>query len=240
MDVDLLIEKITKNVVSRVNDEMSIRTFNESKNENRILVLLPDNVLSIEKYLGYIKGKYGDGEILVAGNIETMDGILKPELCNSITNVNIEDKHTRHRVGSIFDTYKEICCIAPGIKLLENIAKGDDAQFIEYFLLQGILHSKPTTIYVDYMPNGISTDGLVGKVSSLFREIEGLGIKVENIDKQNDAVISAEKVYQDGLITEQDIDEMWSNGVTELDCSRCIVTPLAKDRAKELSIILKY
>ncbi|HHU63120.1 MAG TPA: hypothetical protein GXZ32_02760 [Clostridiales bacterium] len=240
MDVDLLIDEITKNVVSRLKDEMCIRAFDESKSENRILVLLPENVLSIGKFLNYVKGKYEDGELLVAGNVETLDGVLKPELSNSITCVNIQDKHIRHKVGSIFDSYKEVCCIAPGIKLLENIAKGDDSQFIEYLLLQGILHKKPTTIYVDYMPNGISSDGLMGKVSTLFREIEASGIKVENIDRQTDAVISAEKVYQDGLITEQDIDEMWANGVTEVDCSRCIVTPLAKDRAKELSITLKY
>lgn len=202
-----------------------------------ILILVPLYVINLQKYLEHLDGKHpGNGMVLACMN-NVKESI--PGMKQVVNVVDISGGSSSQSILDGFDSYSAVYCISPGIKLMENITRYNDTGFIENLMIYSLIHGKPAGILTDYdaknLPGGVSK-----KVREITSLITGMGITVENIRREKgEPPDQPVKGKGRELITEKDIDTMYKNGIKQiLSANGCIITPLAKDRARELGVTI--
>lgn len=240
-ELETLVKKVTCEVLNRIMMQPvneAGRIGNGFKSGHRLLVLVPRYAINLPEYLEYLSCKHPQS-ILMLG---CMGGVSKSfrEMKQVEKIVDISDEGSLQGILDGFSTFEAVYCISPGIKLLENITQYNDTGFIENILVQSLLCQKPAGILMDYDAQRLS-GGISKKVRELTSAITDMGITVEKVCKEeNGSADQPVKGKGSELITEKDIDEMSKKGIKEISSSKgCIITPLARDRAKEVGINIK-
>lgn len=245
-ELEALVKKVTGDVLGRIMIQPADETGRVGagpKPDPRLLVLVPRYIINLQKYLEYLADKH-PGNVLVFGCMgrinESVQGMKQV-----VDIVDISDESSSRGILDGFDSFGAVYCVSPGIKLLDSIAQYNDTGFIENLMIHSVLHQKPAGILTDYdagnLPGGISK-----KVRDLKAAIIDMGIKIYTIGSksevslnQSSPVDSSSKGKGRELITEKDIDAMYKNGIRQIRIANgCIITPLAKDRAKEVGITI--
>lgn len=126
----------------------------------------------------------------------------------------------------------EIVLLAPRISLLENIVCGRDEGKVENVAVRSLLWGKKVRILMDFTPPKFKRDALHKKIEGIIDDLTDMGAEVGAYQW-----METEGTEGLSLVTENEVLEAYTNKSGRVACAKgAIVTPAARDRAKELNI----
>jgi len=239
MNIDMLIEKITKEVIDRIKDLESV---DESRNKGlckreKTLVIIPRHVTKMDELLGAVSKMHSDCNILTLMPGYLLDNAMYKDKFYAL---DISDAKTRKSVIDDLFNIQHICCLSPGIRLLEKIADMDDDGFVEYIMINSLIQRKNTYVITDVEYDRLPDYEPFIRIKNVCGKINAMGICMKYLGRQYSDQKDLAKVFR-GLITEQDIVEISKNGTRQIICGKgSIITPLASDKAKEIGITIQF
>lgn len=202
--------------------------------KKQMLVLMPDIIGSYKKYLTYIKGRYLDYDKTL-GTVRKI-GIEDSGTFKGIFNLNVESQ--KEELGKVIENFDSICLIQPPIELMEALANLDDRLFCIKLILYSLFHYKKVDILMDYDLKNHNRSEISNRMKKMALSLENQGINLLLINDENKSTIGRCAISS-SLVVEQTINHLWKKGQMELEIqSGCIITPLARDRARELKFKL--
>lgn len=235
--IEDIINRITREVIKKleaVNLAECCKNRNTAGNGNSILVLIPQTATNVHEIVNYISNRNPDNWLTIAACDACEES--KGNIGKDINVVNIQCDSERQKILQNLNKYERIYCASPGIRLLGDINRGEDNGVVEGVIIKSILLKKAISFVLDYDIQGFSTNSILRKAGRLIEEIKAQGIEVETVfDRKEDKKPQLSKGKD--LITENDVQTLWNNGIKQLNCSKgCIITPLARDKANELGL----
>lgn len=220
-----MIRLITEEVLRRIEAMGGLTKLKRSQAKTRVLVLIPSFVADEAALISYLKRTYQEPVTCILWE----NAVLKDA---SFMTIKFQAGVDETQLMASLHQYGEIVLAIPPITLLKNIASGDDSNFIEQLVMRAILWEKKVSCVLDYtMPKF--------KRSTMF---EGLCDALDALKDMGVKVVSAAPGAQnakDGLslVTEIDVEAAYKKAGTSVRAlSGAIITPLARDKAKELNI----
>ena len=241
-EMELLIKKITNEVINTIMmktelvqylmDRNAKIIFNTSK-KKQILVLVPDFIINLLQFLEYIVDKHPGYELVIV-TLGEIDDLSLPQIVEIL---NVKEEAKRKKLLKNIDDYFCTYFILPGIKDIEAIVNGDDGVLFVKLIIYNVLHEKTSGIILDYNVENLPSNNLTNKLSKLLNRIETMKISINLLnDKtfvENFACLEKDKL----LITERYVKELYSLDIKTIPDEReCIITPLARDKMRELGI----
>lgn len=202
----------------------------QNKKGKKLWIAVPDCLTQRHGQLEEIIKKYSDYYIIICSD----DG-LELDFDKNIPLLSLQSKQVRKFILSQFSTNDIFYAFPSGLKQLNDIVNLNEEDFVSCAILNTLLRNGKVVVHFDYNPYGVTSGTLSEKVSNLLYSMEGLNIEVaypgdSDAKKQEQRAIC-------GLVTQQDVDEMWKAGKKEFYIDKkCMITPLAKDRIQELGI----
>ncbi len=230
MEAEVLIKKVTREVLNRLKDQLT--------ETQRILVVIPKYAENSRRILQYIAADNPSGQL----SILTYNPEINLNLPVKYSLLDISDIQIQNQIITKLTDYNAVYCISPNIKLLENLHSLDDSHFVEWLIIHGMLNYLEVTIIIDHDFKRENLNKVEKKVKDLLKGISQLDILVENINCSNVTRDQENKQYGPGkvLITEQQVEKMYRDGVKDIKGKEAIITPLAYDKARELGIRVIY
>jgi hypothetical protein len=225
---DQLIALVRKSVEETLRREFDGNfSFEIEEGQKNLLVLVPDFVVQLHSQLDSVVKAHKDYKIFLCSYKP-----LVPSLENDcVISANIRDDSVREAVIDRLNAFKKICVFNTGIRQLNRIVSGDEDDFASKIILLGLLHDKQILLHFDYNPFA-SKSPMAEETVRLIHSAESMKILVSYPGSEK-----RQGEEQTGLITQKDVDDLWQAGGKEISVSpKCIITPLAKDRIRELKI----
>ncbi|HHU49438.1 MAG: hypothetical protein ACOYEH_07295 [Caldicoprobacterales bacterium] len=235
MDIELLVERVVREVLERLPLQGKDNSYAvEPEIKKPLLAVLPRHIINLDKYVDHLIKTYQDYELTLMAP-RTLHGRLNK--MGAIDNlVDIGDQGCTGRIMDEFHKYETICCIAPGIKLMESITGFDDTETAAYMIINSILNKKKTVLFVDCLLRSFPENATYEKVNKIINKLKNLGIAIEFIGRHDQAEQKCEAEERE-LITEKDIIRLWEEGIKEIIIKKgALITPLAIDKANETGI----
>ena len=220
MNID---DKQLKSLIHRV-AEQAIRSILEpEKTERGALAIIPSFVPDPEPVKAYLKKEYPD---------VTLTGEGAQDLGGEFGVAGAVTLQEKRQLVTSLKRYADILLIDPPLWMLKNIACGDDRGFYEQAFMRALLWNKNVTVVLDFERPGFKRGTFFEGINDALSVIEGMGVGTVSLK------LSAAKM--DGrlaLVTEAEVADAHKQGKERVSCAvGAIVTPLARDRAKELGI----
>lgn len=212
-----------RTVFGRAGDHWNVRFF-------QTLVIVPGSVPFRKKAVECLYQEYGtDMAFLTADDQFDLE----------YSTVFRAGEMTKNEWLDLCEKTKQVVLLAPSLELLSRIAGGDDRELPEYLFLHAALWNKDVSIYLDFLPEKVYGS----QMQRMLQSFRFRGIPIHCYCRKNieNAVPGGEKAglrnRAEFLITETDIVEVFQKGRNRFICEPgSIVTPLARDKAKELGI----
>lgn len=222
---------IRQSVARAVREEWKAPPWPAEDGRKKILVLVPEPVVGLRKYLDELSKKHAGCLAFVCAPPDVW-----MEASDAIRRLDIRDETAQAQVMDHLCDFQRVYVAQPGFTLLDQTVRCAEESFTVRIVLAALLRKIDVVYSFDYNP--FQTDGsvLFRKMEQLARSVRDLRIEVAfpGSDCRRPEI---EKNVRDGLITQQDVDEMWKAGIREFrKGGGCIVTPLAKDRIRELGL----
>ncbi len=123
----------------------------------------------------------------------------------------------------------EVVLVTPSLTRLCAVAKGEECCFAASVFEKAILCGKDTTVLLDFVTPKFKRGTLFEKAIDALDALADMGVKVVYLGE-----IKGEGC---ALVTEIEVNEAARRGITRIKCAPgAIVTPLAKDEAKQTGI----
>jgi hypothetical protein len=198
----------------------------EAKDENvsGTVVLMTSQIPSPASAMSKLKESFG-------GELSFIDFGVKIPF--ALPNVIDAGKEPEERVTETVASAAGIVLLAPKIGLLDSIAKGDDRDFVPHLVIRSLLWGRDVSVLLDFEPPRFRRNTFFEKLVDTLATLQDMGVRLLTY-----------KCAQKGdeglrLVTEADVTEAWRNHKTEIRrAPGAIITPAAKDKAKELGIRL--
>ncbi len=130
----------------------------------------------------------------------------------------------------------DIVLLAPKISLLENIVCGRDEGTVENLLVRCLLWGKTVHIMMDFTLPKFKRGTMYAKIEGIVDELTGMGAEVSAYQW-----MKAEESTGLTLVTENEVLEAHAGKKTRIVCaSGAIITPAARDKARELNIKIDW
>ena len=215
-----LVEKVTAEVkkVSHQPEKTTDTTYGT-------VALVADILPSPEKALAHIKTKYGmDTEIYLLNGVKiNQDAFITKTVKSDSDKADMMQR---------FALAKKVVCISPGIGMLKRLKGGDDTNFSDSVILRAILWEKDIDMVLDFEPPKYKRGTFFERVVESIDALTTMGVNV-----------SSYRIAKDGsegklaLVTENEIIDARNSGKKTVVCDKnAIITPLARDTARELNI----
>ncbi|MFL0248702.1 hypothetical protein [Candidatus Clostridium stratigraminis] len=234
IELEELIKKTTAEVVNRAlkSQAVSFKDLSMPKLK-QLLLIIPANVINLEESVKQIENKYCDSEFSIASYKKT-DAI---KFSNAKEIYDLNGESSRDKLANNINKYEEIIVLSPELTQMRALTQGDDSGFIENLLIYSLLHKKKTVFLFDYDMKAVPYNSLGKKIKDLLGSISEMGVLIEDLlqdtEKKSDAVTVSSKQ----LITEEQVEDFYKNGRREILCEKgCIITPLARDAAREMGV----
>lgn len=129
----------------------------------------------------------------------------------------------------------DVVLLAPGISQLENIAYGREGGLCEEVLLRSMLWGKKVHILLDFVPPRFKRGTLFEKICDALTALNDMGVSILTYSC---VPLRPEPLT---LVTENDVTEAHRDGKNRILCAQgAIVTPSARDKAKELNMQIDW
>ena len=221
MNID---EKELKSIIRRIAERIIREMLDPEKTERGALALVPAFVPDAAPVEQYLQKKYGDGVVCTGEGAEALgDALLKAAS---------ESPQDRQRLMARLKGFADVVLVCPPLWMLKSIAQGDDRGFYEQAVLRSLLWHKNATVLLDFERPGFGRSVFFQEISDALGALEDMGAKVVSLK------LSVSRPEDElALVTETEVREAYGNG---RECIRCapgaIVTPLARDAARELGV----
>jgi len=239
MNLELMVERIAREVVSRVNEAECMENSKSSFKEGaeKVLFIVPRQAVRLDYCLQSAFCMFTGCNIvlLTSGCPAVMEKHKGKALI-----LELESEKARESVIEDFSSVSGICLISPGIKLLEDIVNLDDTGFTQYLIINSLIYGKKTKILLDDAFDKLPSKKFGKKIKLMFEQLASMGIEIEFAYLKKEGSCS-DKAYSCGLITEKDIIEMAKSGTKDILLQKgSIITPLALDKARETGITILF
>lgn len=227
-DFNTLLAEITKEVLRRAAAELPLTSLNDifppEKPDENTVVLVPSLVPFREKAMERLIGKFGRNLAFVSfGEPFRADGYR----------VIIAGNENREEIMELLESTINLVLLAPPLQVIRRIAAADDGDFLTWLFIRGRLWGKKTSIYLDFTPPLHRKAPYEERMVETLEALSALNVPLENYLEEVPEASAEERT----LVTEEDVLEVSQAGKKEIAVSSGgIVTPLARDRAKELGI----
>lgn len=186
----------------------------------KALALVPGYSAYAVEAAEYLSGRAACAALF--GDAEPLEGIDSKRVENT------DDKKALIRTLRDVD---EIVLVAPSLSLLTAVANGDDTYFEAMFFEKALLDGKKATVLLDFQPPKFKRGTLFEKVINAVEAVRDMGADV--------VYLGAKPQEGYALVTEFEVNQAVKQGVPRIQCALgAIVTPLAKDTAKEKGIAI--
>lgn len=218
-DFEKLVSQITKNVLEQTTNP-ALATLSAKS----CLIIIPNVVFGLEKYLAHIKEKYRGYDLIFSAEAELLKALELP----GGKQISFDMKNSEFL--SVLTNVETVLVVGPKLKYLQLIAQTDDSEDVNHIVLGRVMGGK--NVHVLTSANG----GVYEKAGLLFQSLEQMGIHVEVIR------LGGKNGFENtALITERDVMKLKHSGVTVLRLNRNQrLTPLAQDRLREYKISIEY
>lgn len=220
-NLDKLVKAVTSNILGRLDYEPKFKLNNKS-----CLILIPNIGLGFNEYYEYIIKNYPDHDLYIGSSEEFT-------LAHQINNNNI--KYLNFDVKNsefikILEAVNTIFVLGLKISQMKSLSMTEDLDDVNHIILESVMVNKSVNIM-------LNSNGLVfNKIVDTVKEIRKLGINVVNIQQNTESRMNINE-----LITENYVLNLRENGLNSLILNKeQIVTPLAKDKLRELKINVQY
>jgi hypothetical protein len=193
------------------------------------VVLIPSFVPSPNKALACIAERYGENTLLVfLDSTEFESGEMPKMRLDWATQKNeLIDRLVRAEHAVL---------LAPGTGLLSRMGGGADGDGFGEALLRRILWGKAVDVLLDFHPPKFKRGTYFAQLAEAIDTLSSMGMRFFTYQPVESGVSGA-----CSLVTERDVIEAKQNGQKSILCAKeAIVTPLARDTAKELQINIEY
>lgn len=234
--IESIIEKICLEVFQTLEKKMDLDQFEkvDKTTSDCNLIIIPKYVINLEKMITRTINESKGGKFTILATKQILNNTI---ISNNIKQVDIDNEEDKLNLLKNFELFNQIICIEPSIDMLRSIVHLTDNHFSTYVVLQSLLYGKKVKIVLNNNILNTPTNPIQQKYNELINEAREKGITI------NDTwtACCSKKVYNKNLISESNIDEIVTTNqkVIHVD-HNTIITPLAKDRARELGIIIKY
>ena len=222
--MDIRDEKELKALIRRIAEQVIRRLVEPEMIEEGALVLAPSYVPDAAPMREYLKEKYGEN-VTCAGEGAAALGLKT---------VGIDTQQDKQQVMGSLKNYAALVLAAPPLWMLKNIAAGDDKGYIEQVFMRALLWGKNTELVLDFEKPGFSRGTFFEGLNDALGVIEEMGAKAVSLK------LSVGKPEGElALVTEAEIVDAQREGRERIRCAAgAIVTPLARDTAKELGVLI--
>lgn len=226
-----IVQKITEEVLRYFSASESSETSQSTNvccnaNHDAIMVITSSYVPNAEKIAQYLKKNYRSYHLVGVKKAETSLGIANAVL----------DEQSQEQIAARVEKQKRLVIVAPRLYQIKNMISGQDKEPLEYVTLNALMQGKETEIVLGCRTSEHMNNALERKVLQMVDQMNRMGIDViDNIfaeqepngkRKNNKSFISEEEVL---LANSRNEKEVWLE-------KNAIITPLARDTAKELGI----
>lgn len=220
-----------KDIIRRVTERVLERLMAEGillPEQNGALVVVPSFVPEAALLNEYLKQRYSSG---VTCALFDPSAAMDP----SFYCVDASECDQQRRLLSALKFYEHVLLAMPSLQMLGRIARGEDAGVCEQLILRSILLGKKVSVLLDYSPpkfkRGTFFENVVGSVSAL----QDMGVEIVSIVPQLKPAVTG---YE--LVTENEVLEAFQYGDRLVRCAKgAVVTPLARDKANELGVMIE-
>lgn len=219
-------EKELKQLIQRIAVQVIKQMMESDKAPTGALALVPSFVPEPALLAAHFKERNVDRLTGIGEGAATLEG------CNPLS---AETHQEKQRCIASLKSYVDITLVFPPLWLLKNIAAEDDRGFFEQVFLKALLWNKNVTVLLDFERPGCDRNTPFQGLSNTLQAIENMGAKVISLRS------SAGKT--EGwlsLVTEAEVMQAYKMGNASIPCvSGVIVTPLAREAAKELGVSIE-
>lgn len=223
-DINRIIERVQLAV-----GEAAVAGETPSCGGERTLVLVPSFVPAPEKALASLCARFSDGmQVVFLSDASFKTGAIPNRLLNWSTQKN--------ELIALLVQAEHAVLLAPETGMLTRMGNGEDTSGFGEALLRRILWGKPVEILLDFDPPTFRRGTYFAQLVEAVDTLSSMGIRFSTYQPVESASSGA---YS--LVTEQDIVDAKKRGQKSILCAKdAIVTPLARDTAKEMQINIEY
>jgi len=221
MNID---DRELKSIIRRIAERIIREMLEPEKVERGALALVPSFVPDAGPLEQYLKDQYGV-EAACAGEGAGM-------LSDTLRKIPAGTAQEQQRLMERLKSFADIVLVCPPLWLLQNIAAGNDRGFYEQAVMRGLLWHKNVTVLLDFERPGFSRSTFFQGLSDALKAVEDMGAKIISLQ------LSVGKLDTGlALVTEAEVGEAHRSGRDRVRCAQgAIVTPLARDAARELGV----
>jgi hypothetical protein len=235
IELEALIKKTTAEVVNRTikqSQKVSVQELSMPKLK-QLLLIIPANVINLNVAIKQIEKRYSDYEICIASYKRT--DAIKFQFAKEIYDLN--DESYRDKLANNINKYEEIIVLSPELTQMRALTQGDDSGFIENLLIYSLLDKKKTVFLFEYDVKAVPYNSLGKKIKDLLGSISEMGVLIESLRQEKEKKSDAVTISSKQLITEDQVVDFYKSGRREILCEKgCIITPLARDAAREMGV----
>lgn len=218
---ELQIRKIAEEVIRRIEEQEA-----PPAEDTETLVILASRTVLDEAALAALRARFS-GKLLIA----TMGRAFEASDENTAL---LADGGIKNLLATAAGS-DDVVLLAPGIVQMEAIAYGREGGGCEEVILRSILWGKNVHVLLDFTPPRFKRGTLYEKVGDAVDALADMGVSVFTYS----CLPQRPDVWT--LVTESDVAGACSGGKTKITCARgAIVTPAARDRAKELNMKIEW
>ncbi|GHU67286.1 hypothetical protein AGMMS49983_18240 [Clostridia bacterium] len=216
---NLLVDRIVREVLYRISAAEP-----KTLPANGTAVIVSSFVPSFDRVQESVRANFGTDDVYY---FKCNDAEVSSKL-ERVTDVN---EVGTEKVLSIISGMKNVVLLTPKIKLLENIAEGNDTEFVEFLITRSLLWEKNVCLLLDFEPPDFKRNTFYEKIVTSLQTLTDIGIKTITYRCRS------EETGVLALVTETDVVAAFKAGLTEVrTVARALITPSAADKSKELGI----
>ncbi len=220
IDIAAIVEKVTKSI--RGDYKLLSGIQNE---EGAAVAIITGYVPAPEKCRELLIKTYGNG----------IDCILLHEVDFSGAGISpIRIDEGEEELFRRLEKAEKVALVAPGIKLMNRIAKGDDNEPFVRALLRALLWGVRMNVVLDFVPPRFARNTFFEKIVDTIDALRAMDIGILEYSCKE---MKTDKTFS--LLTERDVLDAHMAGE---ECVRCaknaIITPLGREALKETGLAL--
>lgn len=209
-EIKELIQKIVLEVIARMTGFGACKA----------LALVPGYSAYTEEAAEYLSGRGAMAALF--GDADPIEGMESRR---------IDDPDDKKAAIKALRSVEEVVLVAPSVALLTSVANGESVHFAATLFEKALLDGKKATVLLDFAPPKFKRGTLFEKVVDAVAAVRDMGAEVVYLGAK------PEEGY--ALITEYEVNEAAKRGISRLQCAPgAVVTPLAKDAAKDKGIAI--
>ena len=193
----------------------------------KVLILVPPSIFAFGKFFDYVREHFGDYQVHIA-SCHVQDRFA-PYQDSGVRYLDVTDLKTRQELFDHIEDYEKACVLISDLTAMEDLLEIRSttlSQMVNYLIMQDM---PIEALWAYKRENRRMKD-----IRNSQKKLECLGISSTNICKEK-----VEKRSVHRVITERDVFDAHHQNVKIIKSNGQLVTPLAKDRARELKIAIQ-